>query len=144
MIKMKYIKGQGNFEIITLGIRPGEMLLESINKAIQDHHIENGVIISGIGTLKTCHIHYITHTKFPSTNKHITIEKPLELNSISGVIANGKPHLHIVVSHLDKETYGGHLEPGSEVLYLAEVVIMKTDFLKMNRAKGLIGPNDED
>ena len=139
---MDYIHGKGEFEIITLGIRPGEMLLESIIQAIEDNNIENGIVISGIGTLKTCHLHYITHTNFPSTNKHVTIEKPLELNSISGVIASKKPHLHIVVTHKDADTYGGHLELGSEVLYLAEVVIIKTNFLKMNRFLGLIGPLD--
>ena len=141
---MDYIKAKGNVEIITLGIKPGEMLLESINKAIQDNNIENGIVISGIGTLKTCHIHYVTDTNFPSTNEFITVEKPLELNSVSGVIANGAPHLHISLSHKDKESYGGHLEAGSEVLYLAEIVIMKTNFLKMKRFDGLIGPGDNE
>ena len=141
---MEYIKSKGELEIITLGIRPGEMLLESINKAIEDNEIENGIVISGIGTTKTLHIHYITHTKFPSTNKFVTIEKPLEINSISGVIANKIPHLHIAATYKDEESYGGHLEPESEVLYLAEVVILKTNFLKMKRFKGLIGPFEEE
>ena len=141
---MEYIKGKGEIEILTVGIRPGEMLLESIEKAIKDNDIENGFVASGIGTTKTLHIHYITHTNFPSTNKHVTIKKPLEINSISGVIANKQPHLHIAATYKDEESYGGHLEPDSEVLYLAEVVIMKTNFLKMDRHMGLICPRDED
>ncbi len=57
---MEYIKAKGEVELITLGIGPGELLLESINKAISDNNIENGIVLSGIGTLKTCCIHYIT------------------------------------------------------------------------------------
>jgi FlaA1/EpsC-like NDP-sugar epimerase len=47
---MDYIYGKGEFEIITLGIRPGEMLLESLIQAIENNDIENGIVISGIGT----------------------------------------------------------------------------------------------
>jgi hypothetical protein len=130
---MKIIKGKGEIEVINLGIEPGEMLLESIIQAIETYDIQNGVIVSGIGTLKTCNMHYINHTDFPPSDSIYHLEKPLELLSISGIIANKEPHLHIVVSCKDKETYGGHLEPESEVAYLAEISILKTNFLPMER-----------
>ncbi|TFG24372.1 MAG: DNA-binding protein [Promethearchaeota archaeon] len=130
---MNIIKEKGEMEIINLGIEPGEMLLESIIEAIEKCEIENGVVVSGIGTLKTCNMHYINHTDFPPSDSIFHLEKPLELLSVSGIIANKEPHLHIVVSCKDSEVYGGHLEPESEVAYLAEISILKTNFIQMKR-----------
>ncbi|GAH95034.1 unnamed protein product, partial [marine sediment metagenome] len=48
-------------------------------------------------------------------------------------IADGEPHLHVVVSYADEETYSGHLEDSSEVLYLAEIAILVFNDLKMAR-----------
>ncbi|MFC1916107.1 PPC domain-containing DNA-binding protein [Chloroflexota bacterium] len=130
MTTMQYA---GPIEVVTIGIEPGEMLLETIRDALKKHDIRNGVVVSGIGALKSCHLHHIEHRDFPPSNRFFTIEKPLELSSISGIIADGEPHLHAVVSYADKESYSGHLEDGSEVLYLAEVVILVFNGLKMTR-----------
>lgn len=143
---MTTLQHKGPIETIAIGLEPGEMLLESIKEAIEKHDIQNGVVVSGIGTLKTCQLHHITHTNFPSTNEYYTIEEPLELVSVSGAIADGKPHLHVVVSYKDEKVYSGHLEDDSEVLYLAEIVILKFNDLKMarhldeDRAVKLLGP----
>ena len=49
------------------------------------------------------------------------------------MIADRELHLHIVVSVMEEEVYCGHLEPGCEVLYLAEVGILKCNGLAMKR-----------
>jgi predicted DNA-binding protein with PD1-like motif len=130
---MNVMKGTGEIEVITLGLGPGEKLLESIMKAIDEQGIENGVVVSGIGTLKRCNMHYINHVNFPPADTVYRLERPLELLSVSGIIAKKVPHLHIVVSCGENEVHGGHLEPGSEVAYLAEIAILKTSFLPMDR-----------
>jgi len=130
MTTMQYA---GLIEVVTISIEPGEMLLETIREALKKHSIKNGVVVSGIGTLKSCHLHYVTHCDFPPSNRFFTIEKPLELSSISGIIADGEPHLHVVVSYADEETYSGHLEDSSQVLYLAEVAILVFNDLQMTR-----------
>lgn len=122
-------------ELIAVGIDPGEMLLESIEEAIAKHDIVSGMVVSGIGTLDTCTMHFITHTKFPPKDAMYTIEGPLELLSVSGLIVQGKPHLHIQISMGRTECYGGHLEPGSRVLYLAEVGIIKCNDLAVTRER---------
>ncbi|MEX2681994.1 MAG: PPC domain-containing DNA-binding protein [Candidatus Sigynarchaeota archaeon] len=127
------IKGKGDAEIIVLGIQPGELLLESIVQAIEKHDIHDGIVLSGIGTLKTCNLHYINHVDFPPSDTTYHLEQPLELVNVSGIIANKEPHLHAVVSCKDAEVYGGHLEKGCEVAYLAEISILKTSFLHMKR-----------
>jgi len=125
----------GSTETIVIGLEPDEMLLESIKEAVRKYDIQNGVVVSGVGTLKTCHLHFVTDTEFPPTDKFVMIEKPLELLSVSGIIADGEPHLHVVVSWEDKKVYAGHLEEKSEVLYLAEVAIVKFGVLKLTRRK---------
>ena len=130
---MNVMSHAGPVEVVAIGLGPGEMLLESVEQAIKEHDIRNGVVVSGIGTLKTCHMHYITHTNFPSDNEFFTLEEPLELLSVSGIIADGEPHLHAVVSYADGPARGGHVEPGCEVAYLAELLIHKFNEFEMAR-----------
>lgn len=128
-------------ELVVLGIQPGEMLLESVERATAERAITNGVVISGIGTLKTCRLHHIEHCDFPPDDRIFTLRKPLELLSVSGIIADGEPHLHVVVSYRDEDVYAGHLEDSSEVLYLAEIAILRCDDLnlvrKFDQARGV-------
>ena len=110
--------------LLVLSLGPGELLLESIVAASRRHRIPNGVVVSGIGTLKNCRLHAITGTGFPPKNRNFERKKPLELLSVSGIIADYEPHLHVVVSWLDRQTWCGHLHEGSEIAYLAEVAIL--------------------
>jgi predicted DNA-binding protein with PD1-like motif len=130
---MEIMPYSGKTELVAIGFQPGELLLESIREAIQTQGIRNGAVVSGIGTLKTCQMHYVEHTGFPPRDHFFTLNKPLELLSVSGLIADGEPHLHIVVSCGEDEVYGGHLEPGSEVLYLAEIAILVFNDLPLER-----------
>ena len=130
---MNVIQSTGPAEWIALGIQPGEMLLESVQAACRERDIRNGAVLSGIGTLRTCHMHYIEHTDFPPKDCFYRLAKPLELLSVSGIIADGEPHLHIVVSCGRDEVYAGHLEPESEVAYLAEVFLLKCNDMAMVR-----------
>jgi predicted DNA-binding protein with PD1-like motif len=130
---MEVMPYAGQTQVVTIGFQPGEMLLESIKDAIAAQGIRNGAVVSGIGTFKTCRMHYIEHTEFPPKDRIFTLNKPLELLSVNGLIADGEPHLHIVVSCGENEVYGGHLEEGSEVLYLAEIAILVFNEHKMIR-----------
>ncbi len=130
---MNIMEHSGPTDMIVLALQPGEMLLESIRRAIKQKNIRNGVVVSGIGTLKTLQVYYIKHTRFPPAHGNVTIKRPLELLSVSGIIADGEPHLHVVASCGRDETYGGHLEPETEVAYLAEIAIIRCNSLKMAR-----------
>ena len=100
-----------------------DMLLESIEKVIEEKGIRNAVVVSGIGTLSDARIHMVTTTGYPAVETYPEWkDDPIELCSIAGIIADGKPHLHMVFS--DSEgTYSGHVEHGCRTLYLCEIVI---------------------
>ena len=121
---MKVIRGRGKASFAFVGMGPGEMLLESITRAARQAGIRNGAVIAGAGTLKKLRMHFVTHDRFPPSDRFVTVRKPLELTSLSGVIAGGEPHLHVTVSWKDRRVWAGHLEPGSEVLYLAEAALV--------------------
>jgi len=123
----------GSTEVIALGIAPGEMLLETVEAAVKEHNIKNGAVVSGIGTLKVARMHHIVHDRFPPDDRIYLIEKPLEVSSISGIIADGKPHLHMTVGYRDEWSVAGHVELGCEVLYLAELIILKFNGLALDR-----------
>jgi len=123
----------GPTEVVVVGIAPGEMLLEAVEAAIEAHDIRNGAVVSGIGTLKIAKMHHIVHDRFPPEDHFFDIEKPLEVSSISGIIADGTPHLHMTVGYKDEWSVAGHVEHGCEVLYLAEVVILTFNGLALDR-----------
>jgi len=130
---MNIIESREKPGVVAIGLEPGEKLLESINEAIKSNNIRDGVVVSGIGTLKRCHMHYVNTTSFPAENRFYVVDEPLEIGSISGIIANYEAHLHMTVGCRDQRTYSGHLEEGCEILYLAEVLIMKLSDTSLER-----------
>jgi predicted DNA-binding protein with PD1-like motif len=121
--------------IFLLRLDPGDYVLENINEMVRKEKIKDAVVISAIGTLDQCVLHMVTTTGYPPKEFFRRWrEKPLELVSIMGIIADGKPHLHGVVS--DQEyAYAGHLEEGCRTLYLAEIVIMELKDANLTRIR---------
>ena len=131
-ISEKYFKGAKIKEIYRMRLDPGDLLLESIQEFIDRENIKDGAVVAGIGTLSECRMHWITKTTFPSVNKIETIKAPLEVSAIHGIIADGKPHLHMTVSDYEK-AIAGHVEEGCRVMYLFELVIESYEGVKLTR-----------
>lgn len=129
---METILGKGFGRILVISFKRGELLLEGIKEKISEYDIKNAVLVSGIGTLEKAVFHRVNSFDEIPDNEFITIEEPIELSTIQGIIANGEPHFHVVFSDLDK-TYSGHLEDGCIVEYLAEIVIAEILDAKMER-----------
>lgn len=122
--------------IFLLRLDPGDYLLESIRSFIQHENIQNAYVASGIGTLDHCTLHMVMTTGYPPVEHFERWEdQPLEISSISGLIAGGVPHLHMVVSDHEK-AYSGHVEEGCRVLYLAEIVIAELEPMPLERQRG--------
>lgn len=112
-------------QILCVYMEYGEDFHEVIEQVARERDIRAGAILSGIGTFDKARIHHITHTEFPAADKLVEVEGPVELCSVSGIIADHKPHMHCTMALRGGELLAGHLEPGCRVLYLAEVVIAK-------------------
>ena len=126
----------GRLHFIYLG--KGEDLLINIREEVERLGIKSGIVVSGIGTFNKAIFHYIGTVEDKSTDIFKTVEGPMELACIQGLVLEGKPHLHIVFSEVDK-TYAGHLEEGCIIQYLAEIAILEVMDLPVGRVAGDFG-----
>ena len=110
---------------IVIGLERGDEVLGSVEKAIAEHNIQQGVIVSGIGALSRAVYHRVTTFDEKATDEIITVDSPMELGSMQGFISDGMPHIHVTLYDLEGNGFSGHLEPGSIVLYLGEIVILE-------------------
>ena len=132
---MQVLDGLQIDEIICVGMEYGDDFHECVEKVARDLDVQSGVILSGIGTFYEARIHYITHTSFPGDDRFVEMRGPIELCSVSGIIADYKPHMHCTMAVRGNELFAGHLEPGCNVLYLAEAVIAKFSGTQLVRDK---------
>ena len=132
---MKTYEQQNTGRTIVVRLDSGDDVLASIKQAIAEYGIKDGYVASGIGTLDYCVMHMVMTTGYPAVEHFAKWDdKPLEIGSIDGIIADGDPHLHMVVSN-EKIAVSGHLEPGCRILYLGEVVIQETIGKALKRIK---------
>jgi predicted DNA-binding protein with PD1-like motif len=113
----------GQFErVIVVRMKQHTDLLAGLQEAVEKEKIGNAVILSGIGSLTSYHIHVVDNNTFPSENVFFKNSIPVDLTSVNGYIFNGKVHTHINISD-ENLAIGGHLEPGTTVFTFAIITI---------------------
>jgi predicted DNA-binding protein with PD1-like motif len=132
---MRHFVGNGFSRVLVLNLLRGDKLLESIREKCAEVGLKNGVILSAIGSLQRVHLHRVMSMTEVPEDEHVILEKPMELASLQGLILDGHPHIHMVVSDLEK-AYTGHLEEGTEALYLVELSIAEIKDISVVRKKG--------
>ncbi len=99
--------------IVVVRLKNKTDLLEGLNQAVEKEGIKNGVILHGIGSVISYHIHSVGETtEFPTVNVFARAEGPYDILNISGFVFSSRVHAHITLSDLNT-TIGGHLEPGT-------------------------------
>ncbi len=128
------VTASGQFErVIVVRMKQGADLLKGLNSAVEKETIKNAVILSGIGSLVSYHIHVVDNNTFPSENVFIENNTPVDLTSVNGYIFDGRVHAHINISD-ERLALGGHLEPGNEVFTFAIITIgVFNDEVKLDR-----------
>jgi len=100
--------------VVVVRLKHGTDVLDGLNKAVKKERIKNAVILSGIGSLTSYHVHAVDNTTFPTKNVFYKAEGPQDVLNVNGYVIDGRVHAHITFS--DEETaLGGHLEPGTNV-----------------------------
>lgn len=98
-------------------------LLAGLESMAKKQKIRNAVILSGIGSVRSFHIHAVSNRTFPS--KDMYVKSPTasaDLVSMNGYIIDGRVHAHVMLADADK-AFGGHLEAGTEVFTFAIVTV---------------------
>ena len=111
-------------EVYRIRLDRGDLLLESIQAAIQKNGIADGAVLSAVGSLQECTYHRVKSAGDKPEDEFITVKEPMEILNINGIIANGDPHLHLTLSGA-RGAFGGHLEKGCRVLYRAELTVAR-------------------
>lgn len=121
---------------VVVRLDTGDLVLESIRRACEDHGVDTGAVVSAIGTLRNLRVHYL-HTddldrSSEERNTVLDLDGAWEVSGIQGMIADGEPHLHVTAFDGER-TIAGHLEEGNEVNALGEVLIRKLDGPSLTR-----------
>ena len=114
----------GHFDrIVVIRLKNGANLLAGMNKVIKEEHIENGVILSAIGSLRSWNVHQISNRNLPTQD---TLEanptQSCDLVSMNGYVINGRIHAHMTLATPDR-VIAGHVEAGNEVYTYAIVTV---------------------
>ena len=116
----------GHFSrIVVMRMKYQSDLLHGMEKLVKQENIRNGVILSGIGSLRGYRVHSVSSRDLPPTDTYVTQPKaPANLNGMNGYIVDGAIHAHVTMAvNNGRETVSGHLEPGCEVLTYAIVTV---------------------
>jgi predicted DNA-binding protein with PD1-like motif len=112
-------------DVYRVSLDRGALLLESIDDVIKEKNIRDGHVVISSGSVQECTYHFVASTAAKAQNEYRTVKGPSEILSASGIIADGETHIHIALSNPEKGVYGGHLEKGCRVLYLAEFTVFR-------------------
>jgi len=109
-----YVDEKSDTVIVSLG--PGDKIAESLEIICKELDIRTGVITSGIGSFSEVFYQY--------GGKDITDTDKKEMLTLSGIIADYKPHLHVSMIGFDGTVTGGHFYEGT-IYTVAEIAIQK-------------------
>ncbi|MCI8810015.1 MAG: DNA-binding protein [Oscillibacter sp.] len=128
--------------VIAVRLRPGTDVLPGLEEACKRARINNGVIVSIIGSLsevRFCDPIEIAGKRAKyGYGDPLQLEGPIELTSASGIICHDDEgvtnlHVHVTLSDKDGNAYGGHLVNGTKVLLTTDVVIAEIEGVVMGR-----------
>ncbi len=121
---MQVFRGCGFGRTLLIKLDRGERLLEGIQSVIKSENIKSAVVLSAVGTLERASFHRVKDTAKIPQEEMIMLEGAFELASLQGIILDGIPHLHMTITD-HEQSYAAHLEPGSIVLYVAEILLVE-------------------
>ncbi len=121
---MKAFVGNQTGRYVIIGLQKDDLVLESIQKVIDENGIRNAIVTSGIGAAYHMRWHHIKNTDDRPTDMIHELDGPMEISSIGGLVIDGKPHLHCAFADHDR-AFVGHLEEGCKIQYVGEISMIE-------------------
>jgi predicted DNA-binding protein with PD1-like motif len=120
--------------VVILRFKYQTELLSALERAVKENKIQNGVFLSAFGSVRNYQVHQVSNRTLPSKNMFVKDPSaPADIIGMSGYVLNGRLHPHIVLANPEK-SFGGHLEPGTNVFTFAVVTIgVLPDSLDLSR-----------
>lgn len=129
---MKSFNVAGLGRTIVIELERGEKIVEGICDALKAANIENAIVGSAVGSIQKVIYHRPTDMGAAASDEFVTIERPMELGALTGSVFGGNAHFHFVAAD-PEQVYSGHLELGSETMYLLEVTMVEVDGCNLER-----------
>lgn len=129
---MKSFKSGGLGRTVIIELERGEKIIEGICDALKAAGIENAIVGSAVGSIQKLNYHYPTDMGTAASDEFVTIERPMEIGALTGSVFGGAAHFHIVASDFER-VYSGHLEYGSETMYLLEIIMVEVNDCHLER-----------
>ena len=127
--------------VIAVRLKPGTDVLLGLQEACERNGINNGVILSAIGSRQDPH--FCNPVELPTKagygyGETLHLTGPIELTSASGIIChddegNTNLHVHMTVTDRHGNAHGGHLVEGTKVLLTVDVILAEIEGLVMGR-----------
>ncbi|MFV0498013.1 MAG: PPC domain-containing DNA-binding protein [Candidatus Fimivivens sp.] len=128
--------------IVALRLKPGTDFLLGLQEACKRSGINNGVILSAIGSLDG--VKFYNPVELPEKKagygygEKLQLTGPIELTNASGIICHddvGETNLHVHITLSDRygNAHGGHLVEGTVVLLTVDVVVAEIEGIVMGR-----------
>jgi uncharacterized protein len=108
---------RSTLETLALRLPPDVDLRQTLKSIAHTENITAGIILSGIGSLKTVAL------RFAGQNTHTTIDGKHEILMIAGTIGTEGTHLHMSVANAQGQVIGGHVVDGCIIYTTAEITI---------------------
>ena len=127
--------------VVALRLKPGTDVLLGLEEACKRSGINNGVILSAIGSLDSPHFCDVVEVPTKAGygyGETLHLTGPIELTSASGIIChddegNTNLHVHMTVTDRHGTAHGGHLVEGTKVLLTVDVILAEIEGLVMGR-----------
>lgn len=109
--------------IFAIRLKPGDDLKESLQRFVEQNHIQAGFMLTAVGSLQQ------TTLRFANQKYAHVFKQKFEIVSLVGTLSTHGLHLHISLSDRHGKTIGGHLLEGCIIYTTAEIVIGTSDDL---------------
>ena len=127
--------------VVALRLKPGTDVLLGLGEACKRSGINNGVILSAIGSLDSPHFCDVVEVPTKAGYGYgevLHLTGPIELTNASGIIChddegNTNLHVHMTLTDRHGNAHGGHLVEGTKVLLTVDVIIAEIEGLVMGR-----------
>ena len=129
---MKHFCASGLGRVIILELDRGEMIIESVESILKQEGIKNAFVSSAVGSVSHVEFHRPITLDAAAVDEFLSFDEPFELGGISGTVIDGVAHLHFSMASKDSIQIG-HLEKGTEVLYLVELTITEIKGIQLTR-----------
>jgi predicted DNA-binding protein with PD1-like motif len=108
--------------VVLIRLKYNTDLLEGLEQAVKNEKIKNAVILSGVGSVTSFHVHAVSNTTLPAKLAYTKRAGPMDLIAVNGYVLGGRIHAHITMTD-DKKAFGGHLHEGTTVFTFAIITL---------------------